>query len=114
MATTNAELIDGEFKRDEKGRRITPAPRRAELVEAYRTSGLTMTQFAKQEGIKATTLAKWAMRHGGKRAKGRVHFEEVKLGLPSGWAYEISLPSGMTVRAASAASLVELLSLIRQ
>lgn len=42
MATTMGEPIDGDIKRDQKGQKITPAPRRAELVEAYRKRGLTM------------------------------------------------------------------------
>jgi G:T-mismatch repair DNA endonuclease (very short patch repair protein) len=39
--------VDTGTKRDRKGRKITPVPQRAELVAAYRTSGLTMEQFAK-------------------------------------------------------------------
>jgi transposase-like protein len=113
MATTSAELIDREVKRDERGRRITPAARRGELVAAYRSSGMTMDQFARREGINRYTLAKWATQLGGKKAGRAMRFEEVKLGLPSGWAYETTLPNGMIVRAANAPALVELLSLIR-
>ena len=43
-----------------------------------------------------------------------MRFEEIKMGLPSGWAYEVALPNGMTVRAASAGALVELLGLVRK
>jgi transposase-like protein len=114
MATAVAELIDREIKRDERGRRITPAARRAELVAEYRTSGLTMEQFARREGINRYTLAKWATQLGGKRAGAPMRFEEIKMGLPSGWAYEVTLPNGMTVRAASAGALVELLALVRK
>lgn len=113
MATAVAELIDRDVKRDERGRRITPAARRAELVAGYRSSGLTMEQFARREGINRNTLAKWATQLGGKRAKGSMSFEEIKMGLPSGWAYEVTLPNGMAVRAANAPALVELLGLVR-
>ena len=113
MATAVAELIDRDVKRDERGRRITPRARRAELVAAYRTSGLTMVQFARREGINRFTLAKWSMQLGDKRAASPVRFEEVKMGLPAGWACEAVLPNGMIVRAASVAALAELLGLVR-
>lgn len=114
MATTSTvELITEDFKRDEKGRKITPRARRAQLVEAYRASGLTMAQFARREGINRFTLAKWATMLG--REKAPVHFTEVKLGLPAArWPYEVTLPNGVTVRAASALALVQMLELIRR
>jgi hypothetical protein len=113
MALAVAELIDQELKRDERGRRITPRARRAELVAAYRTSGLTMVQFARREGINHYTLAKWATQLGGKRAAGPVRFEEIKMGLPAGWVCEAVLPNGLIVRAASVAALAELLGVVR-
>ena len=115
MATTAPELITEENKRDQRGRRITPAPRRAQLVEAYRASGLTMKQFGRQEGINPLTLAKWSTDEG-RRARGSVRFAEMKVGLPlaSGWAFEVTLPNGLAVRAANAGALVELLTLVRK
>jgi hypothetical protein len=113
MATAIAELIDRDVKRDERGRRITPVARRAELVAAYRSSGLTMVQFARREGINHYTLAKWATQLGGKRAAGPIRFEDVKMGPPTGWACEAVLPNGVIVRAANVAALAELLGLIR-
>jgi hypothetical protein len=53
------------------------------------------------------------MQLGGKRAASPVRFEEVKMGLPAGWACEAVLPNGMIVRAASVAALAELLGLMR-
>ena len=75
-----------------------------------------MEQFALREGIKRHTLAKWATQLGGKGAGSLVQFAEMKVGLPlaAGWAFEVTLPNGMLVRAASAAALVELLSLVRK
>jgi transposase-like protein len=114
MATTStAELITEDFKRDEKGRKITPRARRVELVAAYRASDLTMAQFARREGINRYTLAKWAVQLG--RAKAPVHFTEVKLALPAAaWPYEVTLPNGIMVRAASAPALVQMLEMIRK
>jgi len=91
MATTAPELIIEESERDQRGRRITPAPRRAELVAAYRASGLTMKQFGRQEGINPLTLAKWSTDAGRRPARGTVQFAEMKVGLPlgSGWAFEV-------------------------
>lgn len=113
MATNTAVVVAEDFKRDERGRKITPAARRAELVEAYRSSGLTMEQFARREGINALTLAKWSAQL--KRRREPVRFAEFKLGVAGGgWAYEVVLPNGMAVRAASAPALVALLELIRK
>jgi transposase-like protein len=114
MTSGCAELIDVDIKRDEKGRRITPPARRAEVVAAYRASGLTMVQFARREGMKYLTLAKWSSQER-RRSQAPVRFEEMKLGMPAaGWAYEVTLPNGLVVRAASAGALVELLERIRK
>jgi hypothetical protein len=39
--TATAELVETGEKRDRLGRRHTPAERRAQLLAAYRASGLT-------------------------------------------------------------------------
>ena len=75
---------------------------------------MTMVQFARREGINRHTCAKWATQLGGKRAASPVRFEEIKMGLPTGWAYEMALTDGIVVRAANAQALVELLSLVRR
>ena len=112
MTTITAEVELA--KRDRRGRRITPAKRRGELVAGYRASGLTMEQFARREGINWMTLAKWAYLGGRKGAASPVKFAEVKTGLPvtPRWAFELTLPNGWMVRAADAASLAQLLSVV--
>lgn len=113
MTTITTEVV--EAKRDRQGRRITPAVRRAELVAGYRASGLTMEQFARREGIKRLTLAKWVYLQGRRGEAAPVRFAEVKTGLPtaSRWAFELTLPNGWMVRAADAGSLAQLLSVVR-
>ena len=59
MTTITAEVVKAEGKCARDGRTITPEARRVELVRGYRSSGLTMAQFAQREGIKTTTSAKW-------------------------------------------------------
>jgi transposase-like protein len=115
MATITPELLDAETKRDTRGRKITPAPRRAELVAAYRSSGQTMAQFARREGIRPTTLAKWVFLSERKPAKAAVQFTEMRLGVATtpGWAFEVAMSDGIVVRAASGSHLAELLALIR-
>ena len=110
MTTITAELVKAEGKRARDGRTITPAARRAELVRGYRSSGLTMAQFGQREGIKTTTLAKWVYLHdhGGRRAA--VRFAEVKLPAAPRWAFELTLPNGLVVRAADATALAALLN----
>jgi transposase-like protein len=112
MTTITAEVV--EAKRDRRGRRITSAERRKELVSAYRASGLTMEQFARREGINRLTLAKWSSREVQRRGAAPVRFAEVKTNVPAaaGWAFELILPNGWMVRAADAASLAELLSVM--
>ncbi len=111
MITTEVEVA----KRDRRGRRITAAARRAELVAGYRASGMTMEQFARREGINRLTLAKWSYLESRKGAASPVRFAEVKTGLPATprWAFELTLPNGWMVRAADAASLAQLLSVVR-
>jgi transposase-like protein len=114
MATLSAELVPEETKRDQRGHKITPAWRRLELVKAYRSSGMTMKQFARQEGINWLTLAKWSSQESLRTQTKPMQFSEMKLGLPAGtgWALEAVLPNGLVVRAASAAGLAELLTLV--
>jgi transposase-like protein len=115
MERITTEVLDREMKRDRKGRRITPAARRAELVAGYRASGLTMEQYAEREGVNRLTLAKWVYLQGRRRTGNAVRFAEVKMGLPTSarWAFELTLPNGWVVRAADAAGLAELLSGVR-
>ena len=114
MTTNTAELLDGETKRDARGRKITSPARKAELVEAYRSSGMTLRQFAQQEGLNWMTLAKWSQ-YLKTRARPAVRFTEVKMGFPvaGGWPYEVTLPNGTQVRAGSAGALAELLKLVQ-
>jgi transposase-like protein len=109
MTTITAELVRAEGKRARDGRTITPAARRAELVASYRASGLTIAQFAQQEGIKKTTLAKWVYLSDHRSARPPVRFTEVKLPAVSQWAFELTLPNGWLVRAADATALAVLL-----
>jgi transposase-like protein len=61
MATiTTTELIETGEKRDTLGRRRTPVERRAELLAAYRQSGLTQVAFVRREGIRYSTFCTWA------------------------------------------------------
>ena len=111
MTTITAEVVKAEGKRARDGRTITPVARRAELVCGYRSSGLTMEQFARREGIKRHTLAKWVYLadHAGRRAA-PVRFAEVKLPATPRWAFELTLPNGWVVRAADATALAALLN----
>jgi transposase-like protein len=110
MTTITAEVVKAEGKRDREGRQITPAARRAELVAGYRESGLTMEQYARQEGIKRHTLAKWVYLQDRGARSGGVRFAEVKLPVVTRWAFELTLPNGWVVRAADAGALAQLLN----
>jgi transposase-like protein len=86
MATTTmerTELVETGDRRDELGRRIVPAARKAELVRAYSASGLTQAAFARREGVKYSTFAHWVQLALKAAEKGSVRFAEVRLPLPA-------------------------------
>ena len=69
--TLTTELVETGEKRDRIGRKITPGPRRAELVAAWQGSGLTQAEFARREGIIYSSFAAWvqAARRSGKKQR---------------------------------------------
>jgi transposase-like protein len=132
--TTDTELIETGEKRDALGRRHTPAARRAELLAAYRASGLTQSAFARREGITYSTFCTWAQAErrrgelppapaGRKRRRRvgsspamrppqRVNFAEVRLpstplAVPG---LEVRLPDGTLLRGGN---VIELAALVR-
>ena len=48
MGAITAEVVDTGEKRDARGRRVTPAERRLQIVHAFRASGMTMAAFARR------------------------------------------------------------------
>jgi len=123
------ELIETGEQRDALGRRRTPRERRAELLAAYRQSGLTQKAFARREGITYTTFCCWAQ---AERRKGRlpvapagrkrrrrpvmppVRFVEAALApTPASTRLEVRLPDGTVLRGASAAELAALVRALR-
>ena len=69
VTTTTTELIETGEKHDVRGRRLTPNERRAELLAAFRSSGLTQAAFARREGLTYSTFCTWAQ---AERAAGRL------------------------------------------
>ena len=95
---------------------MTLPGRRAELVKAFRASGLTMAEMARREGVKYSTFAGWVV----KSARGRrgsaapVRFAEVKV--PAAVAttvLEVRLPDGTVLRGSSAMELAALVRALR-
>lgn len=119
VTTTTTELIDTGEKRDRRGRRISHEARRAEAVQVWRGSGLTMAAFARREGIEYSTFAGWVWKAARKRpgAK-RPRFTEVRVGpglaaaTPAG-LLEVRLPDGTIARGANAAELAALVRALR-
>lgn len=119
MGAITAELVDTGEKRDARGRRVTAAERRREMVEAYRASGTTMAAFARRERIKYATFAGWVAKAGEKpAAKGPIHFAELRtpFRLPGAAAearLEVRLPDGTVLRGAHVAEVVLLAKALR-
>ena len=127
---TDTELIETGEKRDVLGRQHTPSERRAELLAAYRTSGLTQSAFAQREGIRYSTFCTWAQaerRSGGlppapteKKRRRRfgapaVRFAEVRLPTVAAAApgLEVRLPDGTLLRGGSTQELAALVRALR-
>ena len=122
-ATHTTELVETGKKRDRIGRKITPGPRRAELVAAWQSSGLTQAEFARREGIIYSSFAAWVQvaRRAGKKRRRRtmaspVRFAEVKLGLPAlvpAVGLEVRLPDGTVLRGTNAGELAALVRALK-
>jgi hypothetical protein len=135
MGTIVAEVVDVGEKRDGRGRRITAARRRAELVRAYRASGMTMAAFARREGVKYPTFAHWVMK-GAKTAgpaapspasvpgSAPIRFAELKLPAPPAIpssprnagtrdGLEVRLPDGTVLHGKNPAELAALIRALR-
>jgi hypothetical protein len=91
-------------KNDQDGNGEVSRGERARWVARYRASGQGLKRFAAEHGLKAGQLHYWvyapgAVAHGAAVAP---IFQEVRLTgrvtSPSGWAAEIMLSSGATVR----------------
>ena len=107
MMTMTTELIDTGEKRDGRGHRISSVERRAEVVRAWRGSGLTMAAFARRECVEYSTFAGWVLKAARKRlVPPRPRFAEVRVGpgLPTAAAglLEVGFPDGTTVRGSNA------------
>lgn len=118
MGSIIAELVETGEKRDARGRRVTPAERRAQMVEAFQTSGLTMAGFARREGIKYATFAGWVVKaQRGGAPKSGIKFAEVRLpALPASRepaALEVRLPDGTVLRGGRPSELAELVRALR-
>ena len=119
VTTTTTELIDTGEKRDRRGRRISHEARRAEAVQVWRGSGLTMAAFARRESIEYSTFAGWVWKAGRRRpARKQPRFAEVRVGpvlaaaSPAG-VLEVRLPDGTMVRGANALALAALVKALR-
>jgi transposase-like protein len=124
MEKLTTELVMDERKRDRRGRRLTAAIGREELLRGYEQSGLTQAEFARREGIKYPTFASWvqAKRRATAatvgvttptvRPAGRVRFAEVPMSAlvdrAANDALSVTLPGGLVVRGSDATLIAAL------
>lgn len=115
MGAITTELVDTGEKRDTRGRRVTPAERRLQMVAAYRASGATMAAFARRERINYATFAGWV----GKAtspgsAKPPIKFAQVALPLAApSEPLEVRLADGTVLRGSRVSDLVALVRALR-
>lgn len=112
METVTTEILDGDEKRDTRGRKIADAARRAEVLAGYATSGLTQKAFARQEGVNYHTLVAWLgreQRSAPAAAPGKISFRQLQFGpTPHRAELEVALPGGLVVRGGDAAQVAAL------
>jgi transposase-like protein len=120
MGAITAELMETGEKRDARGRRITPREQRAQWLQAYQASGLTMAAFARREGIKYATFAHWVLKaQKAAPAKPRIRFAELPLPLPgvatapTSEQLEVRLPDGTVLRGTRVADVAALVRALR-
>jgi transposase-like protein len=119
MGAITAELVETGEKRDTRGRRVTPTARRAQLVQIYRGSGVTMAEFARREKIKYATFAGWVAKAADSTvSQGPIKFAEVQLPFapprrPAGESLEVQLPDGTVLRGGRVADVVALVRALR-
>lgn len=111
MATNPTELIDTGERRDARGRLVTPATRRHELVEAYKRSGLSQAAFARREGLRYSTFAHW-VQQGTERPA--LTFAQVQLPPSAAPALEVRFADGTILRGERAADVAILVKALRR
>lgn len=112
METLTTELVNTGEMRDARGRRLAAPQQRAELLAAYRASGLTQGAFAQREGIKFHTFTTWLKRE--RRSEAKPAFAEVspRAALSSS-ALEVALPNGVVIRGGDVEQLAALAMRLR-
>jgi transposase-like protein len=118
MGAITTEVVDTGEKRDARGRRVTPAERRLQLVAAYRASGATMAAFARRERINYATFAGWVSKAAAEGcAKTPIKFAEVALPLRALSTpmdpLEVRLADGTVLRGSRVVDLVALVRGLR-
>ncbi|OIR05342.1 hypothetical protein GALL_126540 [mine drainage metagenome] len=115
--TAAMEVVETGEKRDRRGRRITPAGRREELVAAWRQSGMTQAAFAQREGINYTTFCSWVQQREGEgsaKAVAKVRFAEMQVPVTQAESeVEVRLTDGTVIRGASAREVVVVVRALR-
>ncbi len=118
MGAINAELVDTGERRDVRGRRVTPAERRVQMVAGYQASGMTMAAFARRERINYATFAGWVAKATVQSpAKTPIKFAQVALPLAAPGVpvdpLEVRLADGTVLRGSRVGDLVALVRALR-
>lgn len=121
METHEAELVEDNSKRDNRGRRISDPQRIIELISAYESSGLTQRQFCRRECINYHTFVAWLGKHRSAAGTGAAgsktpQLRELVIGagsVPGAGDLEAVMPDGMRLRAGCPDKLARLIGLLR-
>jgi transposase-like protein len=118
MGAITAELVDTGDKRDARGRRVATPERRAQLVRAFGSSGLTMAAFARRESINYATFAGWVLKAQKLAvAKPPIRFAEMRLPVApaseTSAPIEVRLSDGTVLRGSRVADVVTLVRALR-
>jgi hypothetical protein len=111
--------VDMEIQSNSYQYRV-PTEQRLQMLEQFRSSGLTRKAYCEQFGVSLATLGYWLKRvkRDSTQHSVPVVFSEVKLTAQeatssAAWALEIVAPSGLTIRSKTQISIQDLAQLLR-
>ena len=120
METINAELISGEGKKDQRGRRLMSEARWAELLQEYENSSETQAAYCKRNSINVHTfvarLAKSRREKPLAGVRAQAGFVEANISnawLGTGNALEVVLPDGILIRGGDIEAMAKLVRAIQ-
>ena len=120
METVEFEVCQDGSKRDERGRRVLGESEWAQVLDRYKSSGLTQKAFCRGEGVNYHTFVAWLGRrrradgNGDNRAPAKFHELQLSGAQGSASSLEVVLWDGTVIRGGCAGEIAKLVGLLRE